>query len=246
MDLFYDRLPDHREKSLYRQIDTAVGRHLPSFSAGAGVPVRRLRTICRYVALDHPEFFWFAGDFSLSGNSGGPQTLCFEYPAPYRDLDRVDRAIGEAVREIGADRFPDPETRARAVYDWFLDSIGYDLSAADQPGKDSQTVYSVFVRKKSLCLGIARAIHLILRLYGVDSLVVLGRLCGEDRCGHAWNLVKTGSGYRHMDVTVAYPCFREMWTRCHGSPDPCFLVTDDFLRTTHRITDPAVYPPAGR
>ena len=246
MDLFYDRLPDPVERSLYRQIDTAVGRHLPRLSADTAVPVRRVRTICRYVALDRPEFFWFGGEASLAGKDGGPRILYFEYPAPFRERDRVDRAITGAVREIGADRYPDAQSRARAVYDWFLRSVEYDASAQDGAVKDSQTVYSVFMRKKSLCLGIARGVQLILRLYGVDSLVVLGRLFGEDRCGHAWNLVKTGGGYRHLDVTVAYPCFREMWACRHGSADPCFLVSDGFISATHQITDPAVYPPAGQ
>ena len=131
MDLFYDRLPDPREKDLYRQIDTAVGRHLPSLSAGAGVPVRRLQTICRYVALDHPEFFWFAGDFSLSGNSGGPQTLSFRTRKP-----------GHGPYTIGSltasDMTCQPQIRQRRTARPFIPcSSGKKACASGLPGPSS-------------------------------------------------------------------------------------------------------------
>ena len=242
MLLYYYRQLKPEEKELYRQMDEAVGCCLPLLHQDGASSVERLRAICRYVALDHPEYFWFSGAFKCSGGDGGPRTLYFDYPAPVREMDRVDGAIQAALREIGTDRYPQAESRARAVYDWMLGNVRYDLAPDAAKDKLNQTIYSVFMERKSLCMGIAKAFQLLLRFCDVDGMIALGRLFGDERFGHAWNMVRVEDAWLHVDASVAYPCFQEMWEQRHGSKAPCFLVSDGFIRATHRMTEPAQSP----
>ena len=245
MELFYYQQMNDGEKTLYRQMDRAVGRRQDALLLNCAAAPERLRTIARYVCLDHPEYFWSRGEFQLEEHDGAA-ALRLQYVTDIRDIARVDRMIAETVSGIGLDRYEDDESRVRAACDWFLENIQYDRSPDAVQHKANQTVYSVFAERQSLCLGIAQALQLVLRLYGTDCITVLGRLFGDERTGHAWNMVRVRGGFRHVDIAVGYPCFQDVWKQKHGDPSPAVLVSDDFIRPTHRITEPAAYPPCAQ
>lgn len=63
---------------------------------------------------------------------------------------------------------------------------------------DNQNAYSVLVDHHSVCSGYTRATQLLLQKLGVKNLYVSGYVDGES---HAWNIVKCGKHYYHVDST---------------------------------------------
>lgn len=62
--------------------------------------------------------------------------------------------------------------------------------------------YGFFVLGEGVCQAYAIAMQMLLEKAGVESHYVVGYLVGEeDGFAHAWNLVKTEKGWRHIDAT---------------------------------------------
>ena len=245
MEAFYYRSLNCAEQYAYRQIDRAIGRRLPMVSLDTSVSVDRLREISRCVTLDHPEYFWSSGAVkALPGT--GRRVLALEnlvFPQDYDFLDQQILKTMEAVcNTVGrsGDR-----NAVLGLYDWFCGNVCYDESPGAGENIANQTISSVFMDGKSLCMGLAKAFDLLLRLCGLEGTIALGRLFGEEDSRHAWNLVRVDGVYLHADVTMAYPCFRERWQQYSGSDEPCLLLPGDSIRATHRLAGPVSYQTLG-
>lgn len=237
MELYYFRRLDPDKRQAYRQIDEAVGRRLPSVLPDTPLSPEETRTVLRCVTLDHPEYYWCGGSFRLKEEGAG-RRLFFSDPALPEDGGAAEQAILSGIR-AACETVPGSGAEATpGLHEWFLQNVRYDESPDAVKDWTNQTVYSVFVRKTSLCMGIAKAFALLLRLKGAEGAVALGRLFGEDGSRHAWNLVRVNGVYRNVDVTMSLSPFQEAWTRLHGSAEPCLLLSDVAVCATHRLTGP--------
>lgn len=59
---------------------------------------------------------------------------------------------------------------------------------------DLRSIYGVFVNKKAVCSGYAKAMQYLLNMCGIECTYVTSDT-------HAWNLVKLEGDYYHLDVT---------------------------------------------
>jgi hypothetical protein len=94
--------------------------------------------------------------------------------------------------------------KALALNDYLVLNTEYDtekLQLADS-GYDSHYLhndaYHALVTRKAMCQGYAQAYDYLLEQIGIESRVVAGVAGGGD---HAWNLIKLGSSWYHVDVT---------------------------------------------
>lgn len=244
MNLYFFRQLAPREQLLYKEIDRRIARHEPCLRIEAPENPKSLFALIRFVILDHPEYYWSKGDCRLTRGPGNEAEIGFEYLLSVRETAQADQTIFSAVQGIGAEKYADSADRARAVFAWLSEHVRYDTAKDAASVKTNQTVYSVFIEHRSLCIGIAKAFDLIARAYGLDSMTVLGYLFQDEKNRHAWNLVNIGGRYLHADVAIGYPCFRELWRAYHPALTPCLLVPGAFIRPTHRISEPALYPPS--
>ena len=238
---FYRQLPP-REQFLYKEIDRRIARHEPCLQVVATESPESLFSIIRFVILDHPEYYWSSGGCRMTRGPGNETEIDFEYLVSAQETAETDQMIFSAIQGIGAEKYADSADKARAISAWLSENVRYDTAKDAVFVKTNQTVYSVFVEKRSLCIGIAKAFDLIARVYGLDSMTVLGYLFQDEKNKHAWNLVNIGGQYLHVDVAIGYPCFRELWRSWHPALEPCVLVSDAFISPTHHISEPALYP----
>lgn len=80
--------------------------------------------------------------------------------------------------------------KALYLHDYLCLNCTYDTSLKDY------TAYDALVSGKAMCQGYSQAYILLLRAAGVESLMVYSR-----ELVHAWNLVKLGGLWYHVDVT---------------------------------------------
>ena len=90
-------------------------------------------------------------------------------------------------------------------------------------------------------MGISRAIKLVLRLFEIDSIVVLGSLFQQGI--HAWNMVCLNNVWYHIDIAASYECFDSTWT-AYGIQDskPLILAKGEELEETHSLREGITYP----
>ncbi len=95
------------------------------------------------------------------------------------------------VKEITFDNMDDIQ-KVKAIHDWVCNNTVYDdgLSGDRKNHNDA----SVLMNDSTVCEGYARISNILYNTAGIESYYISG-------VGHAWNIVKVGNNYFHVDTT---------------------------------------------
>lgn len=178
--------------------------------------VELLPRVYQCVINDHPELFYLNGyTYTQYTRRDEVQYITFSGRYLYdagevaRRQERIDAAVEEKLyRLVGSD---DYET-VKLVYEDLILSTDYSMESPD-----NQNICSVFLDKKSVCNGYAKAAQYLLNYLGIPCIIVNGNANGSS---HAWNIVEIGGAYYHMDVTWGDPSYySEESEEKDGAPD---------------------------
>jgi transglutaminase/protease-like cytokinesis protein 3 len=111
----------------------------------------------------------------------------------------------ESVAEYIAQREPDPFLRVKALHDYVVDRVAYDVEsyrAGLYPPQDAETVFKTH---KAVCAGYAKLLAALGQAVGENIVYVVGDsrseasdLSGE---GHAWNAAQIQGNWYLIDAT---------------------------------------------
>ncbi|MBB6024405.1 hypothetical protein HNR77_005515 [Paenibacillus sp. JGP012] len=142
----------------------------------------------------------------------GTLTLSIHYKESAADIQRKQNEIiakgKDVVASIIKQGMSDDEKR-KAIYDYLNDNAKYDDAAlenaeqnnfknVDAQFNDSFTTYGILVKGVGVCASYASVYKLLSDLSGLESIVVTGTSSGVP---HAWNKVKIGNEWLHVDAT---------------------------------------------
>lgn len=117
----------------------------------------------------------------------------------------------------------------KSIHDYVIENTKFDsrIFEIGEVPSESYTAYGVLVLGVGVCEGYAKAVKYLLDEIGIESLVVLGILDGEN---HAWNLINIGGDYYHLDTTCNDPINKEKTDSLQYN---FFNITDDDISASH-------------
>ncbi len=151
-----------------------------------------LRSIYFATVNEHPRYFYVGSTYSCYMSGPYVETLLIKYSMDSSEaapmLEAYDRAVADLVK--GADLSWSDMEKALYINDQLARDCRYDTSYS------KYTAYDALVGKTAVCQGYALAfLELAGRLGLSCEMVTSGSL------DHAWNMVKLGDVYYHVDVT---------------------------------------------
>ncbi|MCT8977827.1 hypothetical protein N4T77_14595 [Clostridium sp. CX1] len=163
-------------------------------------------------------------------------TLNFKYYDSKENLINkekfVQQKVDEIVNKVIKPEMKDYEKEA-ALHDYIVNNAQYDerLFTKNMP-KESYTAYGLLANKTGVCQGYAELMDRLLKAVGIESKIIIGE--AKDETGwisHAWNIVKIGGEYYHLDPTWNDPVTE------NNSNEPrysYFNITDEQIVKNHR------------
>jgi len=107
--------------------------------------------------------------------------------------DAINKMADMIIADIIKPAMTDLE-KVYAIFRYFFTETGYDLKAPNR-----YTASGALVDGRSVCGGNAEAVQVLMKRAGFESHSIIGTV---DRIDHAWNIIKLGDKYYHLDVTM--------------------------------------------
>lgn len=182
--------------TLQSLIIEAIYKFCPNLELKQTYSLNIVRNAIRTIMRDNPDVFWFAHQYHYDETSS---TIYFQYTFSAERVKTIQQSINDVIDNDFCIEYVKTLTREQQivyVYKWLVSYCNYNTNSAY-----NQSIYSVFVRRNSVCTGYAKAAQYLFNLLGIESRLVFGRLHNDKEDGrHCWNLVKVDNGYFHFDA----------------------------------------------
>ncbi|MBO5065457.1 MAG: hypothetical protein J6D06_05010 [Clostridia bacterium] len=204
----YNHLNDS-EKKAYDVILDAIMNFADVISPfTVEITTDQISKIVEYIYADHPEIFWIRHGvtWSYSVDTGLVNKVEFTYCLTQQEAESRQKKIDMSIKSFLAsitDSMSDFEVALR-VYENIISLVDYDTIGLNKQKKDGKpapempddlrSIYGVFVNKKAVCAGYAKAAQYLYNLLGIECVYIVSDT-------HAWNLIKLEGDYYHLDVT---------------------------------------------
>lgn len=194
------------KNQIYHVIEAAIRNHVAVLPLDEAVTADDIRQAVRWVMRDNPDIFWFSHQYEYDSNEA---VVRLQYTFSPERVARIRESIDDVVRNdfcLDKVRRLSPPEQVAYVYKWLVTYCSYNVNSAY-----NQTIYSVLVRRNSVCTGYAKTAQYLFGLLGLESRLVFGRLHHDREEGrHCWNMVRLEGEYYHFDACLADGCLESV------------------------------------
>ena len=185
--------------------------------------------IFKMVLKQHPEYNYGVQVWNnTNGTFGFRQGSALSASSAKKYRQKADARANAIIKKIISPTMSRKE-KIQAIHDYIVKNCAYDTGKINTKYDHSYTAYGCLVKKQAVCQGYAAAFNLLAGKAGIASITATGSAGGGS---HAWNYVKDGSNYVHVDCTWDDPVPDR--GKNASVPHKYFYVTDGILKKTHK------------
>lgn len=240
---YYNRLSKNAQ-IIYNGLRKAI-ENLDEVANIAGhVEKKEIADILYALRYDNPEYYYFNWIDSYIIRAYSIEfKLNYTYPVktiPGRN-NYVKKKIEDSLRIYRERQISDEFSTSLWIHNHVARMVTYDYESYEGKTEkrkyaDAHSIAGVFCRKTAVCEGIALAYKLLCDQLGIYCIVVVGEansVPSDDlnkNSGHAWNMIRIGGQYAHVDVTWDMCLSRS----CKKNRYDYFGVADQILISNHK------------
>ena len=195
---YYQRL-GRREQQAYHDMLEGLSAIRPSFPVPR-LEGRVLSDIYFMLRMDHPEIFYTVTFKYRYFDDSEKVTLIPEYIFPKAKIIEHRQALmARAARLARTAEKLSPEEKLLYIHDFICQNIHYDKLKKPY----SHEIIGALGHGVAVCEGIAKTVRILCEQLGIWCIVALSEANPEKgiKYRHAWNVVKLGGSYYHLDAT---------------------------------------------
>ena len=199
MEQYYYNHMDKQKQAVYHKILQGIMGLDDEFQ----VPLLEgedLYNVFFQLRLDHPEIFWATG-YKYRHYKNAPNMIFSpEYLFDKGKIKEHQKALeGRITRLLRPMQELTPEEQEKSIHDFILENVTYDKLQKQY----SHEIIGPLQQGIGVCEGIAKTVKLFCDRLGIDCLIAVSEADPEHgvRYRHAWNLVKIGGSWLHLDAT---------------------------------------------
>lgn len=181
----------------------------------------------KYFYLSEPEMFYIDHTVSIQHSYDlNNVVICFDYLYSQKQIEKMSAEMKKAALKAVSGITDDMTTVEKAlfVHDYIILNCNYDHE------EKNYTAYDCLVKKSAVCQGYSLAFMYIMRdILGADCEIVF-----SDTQNHAWNIIRIGKSWYHVDLTSDDPTF----TTADGKP---YDGGGEILHENFLLSDKGVY-----
>lgn len=209
----FQALQTKAEQRLYAGIDSAVQKNVSEEFVTENLDdINKVSDVIEFYKDDHPEVFWIDDtEPYYYSEEGELLTIMLNYRISGDELTAAKQALEDKIEEIvnAAPETDDQYTLEMYAHDSVTAACEYDEEASelhkdDKVRSNEQNIYGVFVEKKAVCEGYARAFQLLCSRFELPCWVIQGKAksdSDEKLVNHIWNCVMLGDDWYQVDPT---------------------------------------------
>ncbi|MFB6469526.1 transglutaminase domain-containing protein [Cytobacillus sp. Hz8] len=186
---------------------------------------------------DHPEIFYINYEKTLIWSNGKLEIV---YNGSTKTIKAQIASLNKKINAIyNRSKAKSTRDKIKDFHDYIIDHAKFDYTNYQKGTipESSYNAYGVLVKGVGVCQGYADSMKLLLNKAKIPNYFVVGTANNEP---HAWNLVKVGSRFYHVDTTWDDPITSS------GKPIKTyryFMMNDSQMKKDHRW-NPKNYPRA--
>ncbi|NCC02136.1 MAG: hypothetical protein EOM34_15985 [Clostridia bacterium] len=205
---YYNRLTK-KEQRIYTLLYKGILAHKQRVSLNGVVSVSSLCKILGAITNDNPQMYYLdqrqiATETSIAGtiaklNYFFSASECVGYNR------EIEKAVNSIISNLKLEKIADEYEREKLIHDALARQVDYDHEAISTSNTRhiaiAHSIVGVFIDKKAVCEGIAKAMKLLLNTVNINCIVVTGQAKLEPDGGHAWNITRINGNAYHLDAT---------------------------------------------
>ena len=197
--LKYNLLSDLQKEVYLLVCENIEEGHKTFFLGARNISLEELQETISAVRYEHPEFFWYNGNYTVNTMDNRVFSVDFGYyPELMNKFESNKKAFNKVVDALVA-RAQEKNSildQEKMIHDYICKSTMYEAGPLDQ------SAWSCLVERKTVCAGYTKAFQIIMNRLGVPCYFVAGELVTPDKTEpHSWNVLKLVDGYYAVDVT---------------------------------------------
>lgn len=241
MEYYFSKLTS-TEKKQYQKVLTAIRNNETCVKFSMYMNKDIVTKVISAVAYDHPELFYV--DLKKIRYVNTPLGIAYYIDYSIKSvlrndaINNMENKINAALKELKIKESDSDMDKCRKIHNYLINHVHYCYEALSNPEAYPEVfnIRGVFEESKAVCEGISKAFKILADRLGIECLIVNGMSAMEgfsEKIPHAWNVVKIGNLYSHIDVTWNLGASESSKKIRYDY----FMVPDEWISTDHDYTD---------